>query len=94
MQVPSATSLSGSENSIGARDMTSQDSVLVLEPLTHDDVERLMNQPNGSHLLLEYCRQGLVDPEEAARAIDRHQNTPRKVIKRFFVAVVESVLGR
>jgi hypothetical protein len=94
VQVQSATSLSSPANSHGATDMTSLDTAVVIEPLTNEDIERVMRMPNGSHLLLEFSREGRIDPEVAAKAIDRFQNTPLNVVKRFFVALVEAIAGR
>jgi hypothetical protein len=65
-----------------------------LRTLTKEEMSAILDQPNGPHLLLQYCRDGRVDPEEAARAIDRYQNTPWQVVKRFFLAVIWSILGR
>ncbi len=73
--------------------MMPHDTTLFLEPLTQDQIERLLAEPDGAHRLLECCRDGRIDPEVAAGAIDRFQNTPVKRIKRFFLAVVDAALG-
>ncbi len=65
-----------------------------LKRLTRGEMDLLLKQPNGPHLLMEYCREGLVDPEEAAKAIDRFQHTPRQLVRRFLLAIIWSVLGK
>ncbi len=65
-----------------------------LKRLTHEEMELLLREPNGPHLLMQYCREGMVDPEKAAEAIDRYQNSPRQIVKRFFLALIWSILGK
>lgn len=65
-----------------------------LRALTKEEIDAVLDKPNGPHLLMQYCRDGLVDPTAAAEAIDRYQNTPGRAVRRFFLALVWSILGK
>ena len=62
--------------------------------LSAEKVEEILRQPNGPYVLLDLCRDGLVDPETASRAIERVRNTPAEVLKRCLVALVEAVFAK
>lgn len=61
--------------------------------LTKEEVDSTLEQPNGTHLLLEYCREGLVSPEVASDAIEQYQIRNRRRVKRFVRATFEAILG-
>jgi hypothetical protein len=56
------------------------------------DLDEIVRGPNGTHILFEMARDGVISPEDAVQALERFDNTIVQRLKRIWATFVHGLL--